>query len=908
MVEKSNLDILWIIVASSLVFIMQAGFAFVESGMTRSKNSINVAIKNLTDLGVSVTVFWIGGFALMYGASMKGLSGSSLFMTPFSSGVWIAAFFLFQAMFCSTSATIVSGAVAERVRYSSYIISTVVISILIYPIAGHWVWGGALTGTVDGWLGKLGFIDFAGSTVVHSVGGWVSLAILIIVGPRSGRFSEDGKVNIINGSSIPMAIVGVMLLWFGWFGFNGGSTLAMNHDVAGIVMRTVLAGATGMVTTLLVGWMVFKYPDVSLVINGTLAGLVAVTASCHVIDERSAALIGAVGGLVMLGVSYLLQRFKIDDAVDAIPVHLGAGVWGTLSVGIFGKSNLLGTGHTWWSQIGVQILGIAAIGLWAFLCAFLVMFIVNRISPLRVSPEDEQSGLNVAEHGATTEIFELYSVMEKQASTGDLSLRVPVEPFTEVGQIADRYNQVIANLEENMVAKSDYVSILDNVSDGLFLMDRNKRIASHYSSSLEKIFERDRLSGIPFDDVLNGLITEKELNSFREYAALLFDPKIAFRTLERLNPLKKVGIFIDDRKGGFITRHIECSFLRISEGDDIVRVMAIVRDVTAETELASEMERVRERSQSEMQMFYRILRIEPSMFVEFLNSLEENIARINEVMEFEKGGHTGMLNEIFRYVHSIKGDANLFELDFLAQKAHGFENRIEELLQKHDIENADFLSLAVMVSDLRGTVSQMKTLIEQILSFQKDFAAHNSGSDELIVFSVRNTVNRLASKIGKEISVDSGNFDILNIPGNLRRRIREVFVQLARNSVVHGIEFPRDREAAGKNRSGRISLSAVRDEGKLVISYHDDGNGINFSRLREKVTGSINKSDMEPPREKLVEYMFAPGVSTTESADHNSGRGVGMFLVRRIISDLNGKITVRTREGEFCEFEFSIPV
>ncbi len=909
--DKSNIDILWVIISSALVFIMQAGFAFVESGLTRSKNSINVAIKNLTDLGVSVTVFWFAGFALMFGYSIKGLIGTTMFFTPFSSGVWIATFFLFQAMFCSTSATIVSGAIAERIKYSSYIISTIIISVIVYPVSGHWAWGGALNGNSDGWLGSLGFIDFAGSTVVHSVGGWVSLAILMIIGPRTGRFSPDGTVNKINGSDIPVAVVGVMLLWFGWFGFNGGSTLAMNSDVAGIIMRTVLAGATGMITTLFVGWIIYKYPDVNLVLNGTLAGLVAITAPCHVVNEKSAALIGAIGGLVMLAVSFLLQKFRIDDAVDAIPVHLGAGVWGTLSVAIFGDPLLMHNGNSFLKQLLIQLTGIVSIGVWAFTITYIIMKIINKISPLRVSPEDEQSGLNIAEHGASTEIFDLYTIMEKHVKTGDLTLRVPVEPFTEVGQIAARYNQVMSSLEENMIAKSDYVNILDNVSDGLFLIDSEFRIAPHYSSSLEKIFERSELSGAVFDGMLKGMISEKDLNSFREYASLLFDGKIPFRTLDRLNPLKKTVLFIDDMKGGFTTKHIECGFLRILEGDSVSKVMAIIRDVTEATELAAEMERVKERSQSEMQMFYRILRIEPAMFIEFLSSLEDNISKINSILEHETGDHSEMLQEIFRYVHAIKGDANLFELDFLAQKAHTFETRIEDLLNKKPIENADFLSLAVMVSELHGTVSQMQTLITQILSFQKDFTAHNSGSDELIVFSVRNIANRIAAKSGKLISVNSSNFEILNIPAAIRRRVKEALVQLTRNSLIHGIEHPHERTASGKSSQGLITLSASKNDEGVIISFRDDGRGIDFDRLREKgiESGSIEHVENLPiPKDRLVELMFQPGFSTSDSADLDSGRGVGMFLVRRIISELNGRITVKTKKGEFCEFEFAIPI
>ncbi len=453
--NENYTDILWIVVSAGLVLSMQAGFLCLEAGLTRSKNSINVAIKNLNDFGMSVVIFWAFGFALMFGTTTGGWIGHSLFFVPFDHDhTYLSAFFLFQVMFCGTAVTIISGAVAERMRFFSYLVISALISGLVYPVFGHWAWGGAFVGE-SGWLAKMGFVDFAGSTVVHSVGGWAALAVLFIVGAREGCFSKDGKVQHVTGSNLPLAILGVLILWFGWLGFNGGSTLSMNADVPGILANTVLAASTGMGAALLVGWKLHGYPDVSHAMNGTLAGLVAITANCHAVSSFEAALIGAVGGLIMLAVDRLLVRYRIDDAVSAIPVHLAAGVWGTLAVALFGDPAILGTGLTRTHQFLVQLAGVLSCGLVAFGVTYVILFIINRKFPLRVDREHERMGLNVAEHNASTELIDLVTIMEAQARSHDLSLRVPVEPFTEVGQIADKYNQVMQALEDSKTSLSE---------------------------------------------------------------------------------------------------------------------------------------------------------------------------------------------------------------------------------------------------------------------------------------------------------------------------------------------------------------------------------------------------------------------------------------------------------------------
>ncbi len=459
MTDISMLDSLWVIVAATLVFLMQPGFMCLESGLTRSKNSINVAAKNLTDFIVSVLAFWLMGYGVMFGLSHIGIVGTSQFLISFESGETSATFFFFQAMFCGTATTIFSGAVAERMKFSSYLVVVILLSTLVYPVFGHWAWNGLDSGVSSGWLGKMGFVDFAGSTVVHSVGGWVALATLIIIGPRTHRFSEENVFFGFNGSNLPLSVLGTCLLWIGWIGFNGGSTLAMNEDVPRIIVYTILAGASGALSNLVAGYLLIKTPRVTFLINGSLGGLVAITACCHCVNAVSAVTIGLIAGLVCLGVEFTLIWLKIDDAVGAVPVHLGCGIWGTLAVAFFGDPELIGTGLSFGEQLSVQLLGIAAAFVLAFLLPLFLISRIDRISPLRVSLEDEHNGLNYSEHGATTELVELCHAMDAQAKAKDLSIRMPVEPFTEVGMIAARHNQVMDSLEAALSHTEAVVSL-----------------------------------------------------------------------------------------------------------------------------------------------------------------------------------------------------------------------------------------------------------------------------------------------------------------------------------------------------------------------------------------------------------------------------------------------------------------
>ena len=453
---KSFVDTLWVINSAILVFIMQAGFMCVESGLSRHKNSINVALKNAADFGVSVVVFWLFGFGLMFGKSFNGFFGTDLFFfaTDISE---FQTYFVFQAMFVATAATIISGAVAERLKFVGYLVMTVFATGIIYPIVGHWAWSSSFLGEVtnEGWLAALGFVDFAGSTIVHSVGGWIALSGILILGPRIGKYSEANKGKF-TGSSFPLAVLGTLILWFGWFGFNGGSNGAMDETVPLILINTFLAASFGLITSLIVSFAIFKKPDPFYVILGPLAGLVSITAACNSVNSLVAILIGIIGTIIAIIVHEILNKKEIDDVVGAVPVHLAAGVWGTLAVGLFSNLEILGTGLSRMDQIKAQLIGISAIGFFSFVSSYIFFKIVNYFYPLRVSPLHEELGLNIAEHGAVSVEHDLIAILDKQSKSGDLKIRGPQDPFTAGGVIGLYYNKLMSKLESSETEKNKW--------------------------------------------------------------------------------------------------------------------------------------------------------------------------------------------------------------------------------------------------------------------------------------------------------------------------------------------------------------------------------------------------------------------------------------------------------------------
>lgn len=416
---KVTVDTLWVLLAGMLVFFMNLGFASIETGFARSKNAVNILSKNFIVFAVSSLGFLLLGFGLMFGDGNGFVGTSGLFMlsgadtspatneayegvyTSLSwTGIPLYAKFFFQLVFCGTAATIVSGAVAERIKYLSFIVFSFVLTLVIYPIVGHWIWGG-------GFLAELGFFDFAGDTVVHSVGGWAALAGVIVLGPRVGKYTKDGKINPIPGHNMSLAVIGLFILWLGWFGFNPGSTMEANPDsISHILMTTNTSAIIAVLTSTITAWIVIGKPDLGMTINGCLAGLVAITAGCAFVSLTSAIIIGAIAGVIVVFAVIIFDRLKLDDPVGALAVHLVNGIFGTLAVGLFAEDGITGvsTGNGLFygggfELLGNQFIGVIAVGAFTFTASLIVWVAIKKTIGLRVSVKEEIEGLDIHEHG-----------------------------------------------------------------------------------------------------------------------------------------------------------------------------------------------------------------------------------------------------------------------------------------------------------------------------------------------------------------------------------------------------------------------------------------------------------------------------------------------------------------------------
>ncbi len=419
-IAQVGMDTMWVMIAAFLVFFMNLGFAMVETGLTRSKNSVNILAKNFIVFAIASISFYVIGFGLMFGNGSGFIGKEGLFFiggadtSPLTgdayqgaysalswTGVPLFAKFFFQLVFAATAATIVSGAVAERIKFHSFIIFSFVLVAIMYPITGHWIWGG-------GWLAAKGFWDFAGSTVVHSVGGWAALAGVILLGARTGKYKEDGSTNPIFGHNMGLATLGALVLWFGWFGFNPGSTMAVGDGsaIAHVALTTNTSAVFAIATATIASWLIQKKPDLSMILNGALAGLVAITAPCAFVSVPAAAAIGSIAGVLVVCSVYFFDKLKIDDPVGALSVHLVNGVFGTLAVGLWAKDGITGaaTGNGLFNGGGfslflTQLTGVAAVGGFTFISSFIIWFIIKKTLGMRVSKREEIVGLDIGEHG-----------------------------------------------------------------------------------------------------------------------------------------------------------------------------------------------------------------------------------------------------------------------------------------------------------------------------------------------------------------------------------------------------------------------------------------------------------------------------------------------------------------------------
>ena len=492
--KQVNLDHVWTMVAAALVFLMQGGFLLLEAGLVRSKNSINVAQKNIADFVVATCAFYLVGFALMFGPTVEGLFGIGGFAFNHRDD-WDFTFFVFQLVFCGTAATILSGAVAERMKFSGYLFATLIVSMLVYPVYGHWAWGNLLIGDNTAWLADLGFIDFAGSTVVHSVGGWIALAAIVVLGPRIGRFDESGKPLPIHGHSAVLATMGALVLWTGWIGFNGGSTTVGSGAFAHIVVNTMISASFGGVVAMFLGRQADGLYRPMWPINGVLAGLVGITAGCDAVSTYGAVAIGASSGCIVFFGTWLLEDvLKLDDAVGAVPVHGMSGAWGTIMAGALAMPDKLAVDDRL-TQVGVQAMGVGIAFVWAFGTSYLLFKLIDMTIGMRVSAEEEIEGLNSAEHGTTLGTGALQkALIELAVGESDLAKRLDDSTGDESGELAMAFNMLMGNLQKLVSGISSNAQRLVSASAELSHisneMTRSSAAASEQARSVSDITAR----------------------------------------------------------------------------------------------------------------------------------------------------------------------------------------------------------------------------------------------------------------------------------------------------------------------------------------------------------------------------------------------------------------------------------
>ncbi|MDJ0757617.1 MAG: ammonium transporter [Ardenticatenaceae bacterium] len=720
-------DTIWILLSAGLVFLMQAGFLALESGLTRNKNSINVAVKNIVDFTTSTLVFWLIGFGIMFGPSLAGrgwIGAINELPRNLTSNPDLAAFFIFQVMFCGTAVTILSGSVAERMKFKGYFLVSLLISALVYPFLGHWMWNGLQNGEAIGWLGQLGFVDFAGSSVVHSVGGWAALALLLILGPRAGRFPEGKPPQKISGANTPFAAFGVLILYVGWIGFNGGSVLAFNDSVLPVVANTIIAGSAGLVAPLLLMILTRDRYDTDLLMNGILAGLVAITASAHVATTFEAVMIGAIGGLILFPASHLLEKLKIDDAVGAIPVHLGAGVWGTLAVALFATGNELGTGLSFWGQFGVQLLGILVCGAWVFSTTYLVMRLVNVFDPIRVSIEQETIGLNISEHGARDPLFELVSVMDYQARTSRWDTMVEVEPFTEAGRIAEHYNKVMLALNQ---AVGQNQAIVSSAMDAIITFSTRDLTIFSVNPAVRDIFGYDEnsLVGLP----ISILLQKRETGSEEPLADLLAD----LAANGRLDEL--VGRRID---GSHFPLEISLTFAQNQIANTYI---AVLRDISE-----------RQRTQAELEEANQELMV------------ARDEALVASRLKGELLGRMG--HELRTPLGAILGYAELLQSGVYGEMENGQQEITEEIID----------STRYLTEIINQVLDQAKIESGKLTFARQDVSLHE------LIGEIRSLMKPQAQQKGIQLNFEIDPILPSTVQGD-KNRLKQILVNLVGNAI-----------------------------------------------------------------------------------------------------------------------------
>ena len=846
-VSQSFANTAWILACTAGVLFMQAGFCCLESGLVRAKNSINVAMKNLADIGLSVLLFWLIGYAIMFGSDWAGILGTDGFASENLSS-YNTAFLLFQATFCGTAATIVSGAVAERMKFSGYILLVVLCAVLVYPFAGHWIWGSSISGQ-PGWLESLGFVDFAGSTVVHSLGGWLALAAVLVVGPRDGRF-ESGRE--FRASNMPLAALGVFILWTGWLAFNGGSMFMISEDLPKIFLNTVVAGAGGGVCAAFYVWVATDVPDARACMNGILAGLVSVTAGCSYLSTSFALVVGCIGGLIAILGKKLLERRKIDDALSVIPVHSFAGVWGTVAVGMFGDLELISTGLSRLQQVGIQFLGALVVAVWSFGSGYMVLRSVSRWFSLRVTQKEEKLGLNLVEHDETTDALELIREMEVHRLTPNAHHQVTVVPFSDVELIASQYNRVLDRLdlerEKQQLSQVELRTVIDTSPFAFVNINAAGEIV-RWNASAHQFFgwREDEMTGKQF---VSSIVTTPDRNRVR---ALVLSGRAEETEFQALR-----------RDGTEFPARLLVSHTKVNN-TDIVNIA--MQDLSDARELQAEKERMQ-------------ARLHQAEKLESIGKLAAGIAHeINTPSQYI-GNNVTFLKKAFSKIMNVVPVAK--DLIQCAEDGTGLdEATIKKSRKALRGAKLDFLEKEVP----RAIDQSLEGLsrVSSIVSAMKSFSHPSGGTKELVnlkeLAEVTLTVARGEWKHVADATVECDG-DLPAVPV-----LRDEMGQVLLNIVVNAAHAVGDRVEKGELEKGKIGIAIRMSEPNVELRVSDTGGGI-----------------PEDIRSKIFDPFF-----TTKEVGKGTGQGLAIAH-STVVDKHGGSIEVEINKNEGTTFVISLPM
>ncbi len=826
---QDNINIIWILLSAAMVFFMQGGFTALETGLIRAKNSLNVAIKNISDFMVAVISFWVFGFAFMFGDSIGGLLGSSgYFLNGFDTPDHYA-FFIFQMVFAGTAATIVSGAVAERMKFKSYLVVSIAITALIYPVSGHWIWGSAAMDGQAGWLEAMGFIDFAGSTVVHSVGGWIGLAGAWILGPRLGRYDEQGEPIEIPPHNLALTTVGVFILWFGWFGFNGGSTLVADGSVSRIILNTLLAPAASGVTCLLIatfisgqGWI-----RIEKILNGVIAGLVGITAGCAIVEPMGAIWIGVVSGIVVYTAEWLmLHVLRVDDPINAVAAHGFAGAWGTLGLALFAPVEVLPAGgHL--AQLWVQFVGVIAVFAWAFVAGVILFSILKRTGHLRVSREEEMMGLNVTEHGARSAWLDTMNAMHEIVKDGDLSRRVEVELATEAGQVAESFNLLLNDLEEK-------VDLAKEISNGRLTQEIQPR------------GERDLLS-LALQKMLSSL--RGVVGSVQGAAASMQSEseqlgrshqKLDENNSEVMQTMERTGQSMEDMASNFdeVQNHSEVLRGRVDELGSVTSgmnesVTATNRAIEEMAELISQVDdEVSGAGHAVESMLLQTQSGEASVksAVKMVNSITEAMEGLGNTVE-SLGRNSARVEEANQLIDSIAFQTNLLALNAAVEAARAGEEGRGFAVVAGEVRQLAQRS-AQAAKDISGIIGEVRNEIAQTVELtQQNRELLRQGMVQI------NQVNQSFAEIKNGVTTTSASVSqvLFEIKNQVQVKDRIVDAEQRMSALNHQLEMAMTVMRKSSDSFDRI-LASQRTHSSEVLDA--------FEGLRPVIDTSIEMTQL----------------------------------------------------------------